>query len=53
MSDIAEGVGVDFGIGTVIEEVGVAGELALRQESPAEPPNGGIEPMEKAGEMCQ
>lgn len=53
MGDIAKRVGVDLGVGSVVEEVCVAGELALSQKSPTEPPNGRIEPVKETGQMGQ
>ncbi len=53
LGDVAEGVGVDFGVRAFFDEVGVAGILALAEEGAAEPPDGGIEPMEDADEVCE
>ena len=51
MSNVAEGVGVDARVGAFFDEMSIAGVFALGEESAAEPPDGGIEPMDDADEV--
>lgn len=51
LGDVAEGIGVDARVGAFLNEVGVAGVFALAKKGAAEPPDGGIEPMEDADEV--
>lgn len=53
LGDIAKGVGVGGGVGAVGEEVCVASILALGQEDAPHPPDGGVKPVEEAGEGGQ
>ena len=51
MSNVAEGVGVDARVGAFFDEMSIAGVFALGEDSAAEPPDGGIEPMDDADEV--